>query len=165
MSRYAADVTTNNPRYLVIMMGTNDAAYGTDQAAVNLFISNYTTILNNCVSAGIIPVVVLIPPNTAATTAMATFYDNANAALVTLLGGYAIHVLADPRPALGQFRPGGPGGNLWDLQAAYNYDNTHMTHAGYAVLAGVVWAAVNASPFLNKDGGSQYAGQYRGILQ
>lgn len=150
LGRYASDVTANNPKYLVIMMGTNDAAYGTNQAAVDLFISNYTTILNSCVSAGILPVVVLIPPNSAATTAMATFYDNANSALVTLLNSYPAHVLIDPRSTLGQFRSGGTDGNLWDLQAAYNGDGTHFTQAGYAKVAELVWTGINTSEHLNK---------------
>lgn len=148
VSRYASDVTANNPRYLIIMMGTNDAAYGTGQAAVNLLVANYTTVLNNCASAGIIPVVILIPPNTYASTERSTFYDNANAAIVTLLGSYPDYVLVDPRPSMGQFRPGGAANNLWDIKPAYDGDGTHFTAAGYSALATVVWETLNASRYV-----------------
>jgi len=45
----------------------------------------------------------------------------------------------DPRPVIGQFRPGGPAGNLWDIRTEYDGDGIHHSAAGRYALANAIY--------------------------
>lgn len=64
----------------------------------------------------------------------ATFAE-VNGSVEPLVAGYFNDVAVDVDSYVGQFRAGGPAGNLWDQMAAYDADDLHYIVAGYGQFA------------------------------
>ena len=140
--RITADCINANPIFAVLQGGINDILGGGTQAQ---HITRWTTILNACQNAGIVPIVMLMwpAPQADVSTAQMTNVDAWNAALVTLTLSYPAAIVIDMHSGLGQYRADGPAGNLWDLQAAYKGGiGGHLNAAGYGVVASAIAAAV-----------------------
>lgn len=92
--------------------------------------------LDGCLANDIQPIVLLINPRNAYTTAQSQTRDQWNAALQTLAAGYPGAVVVDPGLVAGEFRPGGPPGNFWNIAKAYSAgDGLHFSPAGYQRIA------------------------------
>lgn len=140
-ARIAADAIALAPSAgIMINGGVNDIIGGVSEAT---FLSNWTAMLDACVVAGIPPVVLLMGPWSAGSEAQSTQRDSWNASLSSLAAGYQTAVVVSLSAALGQFRAGGPVGNLWDLVPAYSSDGLHLTSAGYTAMAQAVYDALN----------------------
>ena len=144
-ARFTTDAVNLKPRVVFIHCGVNDISTGLGDespgaivTAHNTFIASYTTMLNAAVANNIIPVVVLIAPWTAASSTKAALIDSWNADLVTLCASYPTAIVVDAKTYVGQFRVGGPAGNLWDQITAYDGGGAHYTPIGYTVLAQAV---------------------------
>jgi lysophospholipase L1-like esterase len=144
-ARFAADVVALKPRYALIQGGANDIALGGSEAT---YIAKITSMLDQCVAASIIPVVMTITPwgTSGATHEQMQATDTWAASLRTLLNAsYPTAILVDCANAIGQFHTGGDAGNLWDLQAAYDSgDHIHPNAAGNAVIAECIYNAIFA---------------------
>lgn len=140
-ARIAADLTALTPRWAVLDGGVNDLIAGT--VTQDTFLANWTTMLNACEAAAVIPIVLPILPWTNGTTEQMQTRDAWNAALETLVKSYPTALYASDAPTmLGLFRAAGDEGNLWDIQAAYDSDGVHLNAAGYAVLARAIVRAI-----------------------
>lgn len=140
-SRFQTDVVDRNPRYVILMAGTND---GLEAAAT--YVARIQGMVDSANAAGIVPVVLTIPPRTNANTALSQTYDAKNAGLATLTGR---HLLITNRATLGQTRAGGDAGNVWDLKPSYDADGVHCNTAGYAALAQRVSDVLLASEWVD----------------
>jgi len=155
-ARFAADVIDLKPRIAIINGGINDVNQSLSQAT---FIANWTSMLDACVSASIIPVVILMTPWSGGTTEQMQTRDAWNTALSSLISSsYPTAIVIDANSAIGQFRVGGDAGNLWDLQAIYSADGIHLTEAGNEVIATLIYDQIgnintyNSIPNLDKIG-------------
>lgn len=132
-ARFAADVVALKPKFALIEGGVNDIAAG--NVTKETFLANYTSMLNACASANIIPVVCKIFPWKSGTNLQMQTRDSWCADLKVIVNSYSKSVWVDLDPSLGIFRVGGDDGNLWDIQDAYNMDHLHFRLAGYAKAA------------------------------
>jgi len=139
-TRFAADVVAAAPKYALIEGGVNDVAYGVLTLATTL--TNYTTMLDACRTAGIIPIVLSILPWTAGTAEQSQDRDARNAAIRDLVLRYDGAVYVDAAPYVGQYRAGGDADNLWDILPGYTYDDTHYLPAGYVQIARAIADAI-----------------------
>jgi len=128
------------PKITVINGGINDIAGGVITKAT--FLSNWTSMLDKCVTANIFPICWGIMPWNAGTNVQMQTRDDWNASLKTLVESYtnirAKYINWDI--LLGQFRAGGDAGNLWDIiPSLKNVDNVHLNNAGYTIVANTVY--------------------------
>jgi lysophospholipase L1-like esterase len=140
-ARFTEDVIKLKPKFVVIDGGGNDIAQGKSRQE---FIGHWTSMLNACAANNIVPVVMLIPPFTSSTNVQAQTIDEWNNALKNLLVNYPASIKVDVREAIGQYRPGGDAGNLWDIKSQYNLDGVHLNEQGYTVVADLIVAAIKA---------------------
>ena len=143
----AADVTNRKPRFAVINGGVNNISGSVGD--VNTFTANWTTTLNSVTGAGIIPIVCLIGPWTGGTNGQMQTSDTYNTALTNLLASYPTAISVNPRTLLGVERGGGDPGNLWDINAAYLFQddgqNIHLNELGARKFAQAVLTAINVA--------------------
>jgi lysophospholipase L1-like esterase len=132
-ARFTADVVNLKPRIALLQAGTNDIAPGTPEAS---FLADWKKMLDSCQANGIKPVVLLINPRNVYTAAQSQTRDRWNEALRALAAGYPGAVVVDPGTVVGEFRPGGPPNNLWNIAKAYSAgDGIHFNPAGYQRIA------------------------------
>jgi lysophospholipase L1-like esterase len=130
-----AQLDAANVRLAVVIMGINDV---NTLGPMATFLANYATLLAYTAARNIHVVAVQMFP--------AQAYDNTkhanrvvwNAALAALVAQYSHAQTLNLDATLGLFRAGGPAGNLYDLQAAYNHDDYHLSVAGNSVFAAAV---------------------------
>lgn len=133
-ARFEKDVVQLKPCYAVIECGVNDLGAGN---TAEQFISNYKTMLELCRSNNIKPVIIRILPWTVGTNEQLQMRDNWNDQLSAFALNYnAVIVNADT--VLGQFRPGGSSGNLWNLKPEFTDDGIHLTIAGNTALSNYI---------------------------
>lgn len=144
--RFTADVIDLKPKIVVINGAVNDISGGVITEAT--FLTNYTTMLDACVTAGIVPVVCEMIPWNNGSNANMQKADGWMVSLKALVATYPTAVWVELVPTLGQFRAGGDEGNLWDIAAAYNEDNVHLNLAGYTKMAEVINAAIVAKGYV-----------------
>lgn len=136
-------LSASGARMIVCHFGTNDIAGGVITLAE--FLANYRTILDTCATMRAYCHVLAIYPYTAASNASMAIRDTWNTALAALVAQYPLAQFLDVRPVIGLFRAGGAAGNLWDLQAAYDEDGSHLSVAGQNALA--AWLALQPMPW------------------
>lgn len=156
VTRWDADVVANSPKYVFILIGVNDVSIGTTKS---VYLSNYTTLLDSCVTNSFIPVVIAMLPWTNGTNEQMQTMDDWNASLKTLVETYSTYVWVDVRSDMGQFREGGDVGNHWDYKTGYSTDGIHPNNTGYDYLATYIWAKVNASKWMDKPWIDSKSGQ------
>ena len=141
-ARIIPDCVALSPRFVLLEGGNNDLIAGLTAQST---ISAYTTMLNACQSAGILSVLLIIPPFRnygAATTAILTNRDLLNTSLANLAATYNA-IIVDPNPLIGAPTSDGPPGNFWALQSQYDSgDGIHLNSAGYARIAQAVAQAL-----------------------
>jgi len=96
-------------------------------------------------AAGITTVVLKILPWTNGTNSQMQTRDDWNASLAALAAGYSNAVLVDASSYVGQYRASGSGGNLWDIQTAYNQDGVHFNQTGHGQIALAIAEAIGSS--------------------
>lgn len=139
-SRFTTDVINLHPKLVIMEGGINDVVSST-----NSFYTNWQTMLAAAQSAGIKVAITTILPRTANSTPEATTVDTLNTWLLTLPSQYSNVIgVFDSELLLGQFRPGGTAGNLWDMRPAYvDTDGTHPTRLGYSQMARGIISAIS----------------------
>lgn len=107
--------------------GNNQKIQVTERSALVLTFGNAVGLVNEGPAASV----------SAVANDMSTI-DAWAAALQLCASSYPEAVVLDCRPYVGQFRPEGPAGNLWDYKPDCDADGLHMTVYGYgqAALAG-----------------------------
>ncbi len=138
-ARFANDIVALAPRMAVIEGGINDITRGGTQET---YIANWTTMLDACEAAGIIPVCLAIFPCSNLSNSQQRKRESWNAALRDLVAQYSSAVYVDVTPHVGQYRPGGDAGNLWDIIPEYAGDGTHYTPAGRTLIGQVIADAI-----------------------
>jgi lysophospholipase L1-like esterase len=134
--------------------GVNDIAQIADvedpvqvASARSTFLANWTNIF--AAQAAAVPsrylVALQIWPWTAGTNAEMLIRDDWNAALNDLAQSQPRVLCVNLDNVLGQNRPSGPPGNLWDLVPDYvGADGIHLTESGYAAAASALAEAEKA---------------------
>lgn len=143
-ARFNRDVVLIKPRLVVIDGGVNDIYEGVTKAT---FLEKYTSIFDTCVIEEIIPVVWKIMPWTNGSNARMQARDEWNSDLVDLFNSYAqdTWIIIDWDSDLGQFRPGGDPGNLWDIKPEYlalDGFGVHYNEDGNAKIAEVMYNTI-----------------------
>lgn len=141
-TKYNDYIKALKPKYLIVGSGVNDIAVGTVTKAD--YINAYTTLLDNCETDGILPIVCKIFPWTNGTNTQMQTRDDWMADLSALVATYSGAKFVNFDDAVGKFRVGGDAGNKWDIQTSPNYaaDGVHLNAAGYAVAAATLDAAI-----------------------
>jgi lysophospholipase L1-like esterase len=135
-SRFTTDVVNLRPRIVLVQAGASDILFGNGTLAGASFLANWKAMLDACQANGIKPLVLLIHPVNAFTAGQSQKRDQWNEALRALAAGYPGAVVVDPGPVVGEFRPGGPANNLWNIAKAYSAgDGLHCNPAGYQRIA------------------------------
>ena len=133
LARFQADVVDLAPENVVILAGVNDIALGVSESA---YLSNMEGMLDAAAAADIQSYVVKILPWSNGSTTQMQQLDSMNASLETLVAGYENATIIDVSEAVGQYRPGGPEGNLWDIQPDCGAgDGVHYNGTGHAAIA------------------------------
>lgn len=141
-ARFKKDVVWLNPTYVVLEGGVNDIAGSVTE---EVFIANWTAMLDACESAAIVPIILTILPWTNGTNGQLQTRDTWNAALVSLAADYSGAIVVDASSYVGQFRVGGDTENLWDIKGAYDADGTHYNSDGHAAIAQAIYDAMYPS--------------------
>jgi lysophospholipase L1-like esterase len=141
IGRAATDLFALHPKYALLEGGVNDIRTSLPSQGV---IANWISLLQMCKDSSIRPIMILILPWTNGTNAQNTSVDSINTVLLTLAPTYKA-IVVDARSAVGQFRSGGTGGNLWDIKPAYDADGIHFTGAGNTAIANVIELAMLAA--------------------
>lgn len=128
LARFDADVIAHTPALVVIGGGVNDF---NDLLSEATYLVNKTEMFNRCAAIGAQMLVEKIGPWTDADNATWDQIDIWNADLAALVAQYPMATLVDPMPYCGQFRAGGPAGNLRDTKTEYYAGGPHMTMEGY----------------------------------
>lgn len=146
-ARFVADVVALKPKMAIINGGVNDI-YGGLISKVT-FLSNYTSMLNACIAASIVPVVCKILPWTEGTNEQMIIRDEWMVDLQALVATYDGAVWVDFDVAMGKNRVGGSEDNLWDLKTNpdYDEDTVHPTLLGYAKMAETINNAIIAAKY------------------
>lgn len=131
-ARFDAHVVALSPANALINGGVNDIVLGGSKAT---FLANWTSMLNKCVAASIIPYVLLMLPWTNGNSAQNTARDEWNADLAALVATYPSAILVNADAAVGVFRSGGTPGNRWNIHPSINQDGVHFTESGYRTIA------------------------------
>ena len=139
--RMEQDVVGLSPRVVVTEGGVNDLAKGPDITKDQL-LGYWKNILDDAVSAGIDVVVIPILPCSDGSNDQMTIRDDWNKSLAKLVSEYQNADLADASEYVGKNRPGGPAGNLWDIQDECNADGLHFTPEGYRRIACAIYDKV-----------------------
>jgi hypothetical protein len=134
--RFTTDCVNLKPKVALINGGVNDISGGVISKAT--FLSNWTTILNACAANDIVAICLMIWPWTDGTNAQNQIRDDWNSALSSLIDTYTNTVKVDCTELLGQFRPGGDDGNLWDIKDEYDYDGVHIGLTGKQAVSALI---------------------------
>ena len=140
--RFTSDVVDLKPKLALINGGINDISSGSVNKTTML--SNYTTMLDACVTNNIVPVVCKITPWTGGTNEQMQDRDDRMSDLQTLVATYSGAVWCDFDESIGKFRSGGDSGNLWDYKSGYSNDNVHPNLTGYTAMAEVINLKIRA---------------------
>jgi lysophospholipase L1-like esterase len=134
-ARFANDVVGLSPKYALIEAGRVDISGGGISKAT--FLANQTSMLDACVAAGIIPIILQMTSWTNGTNVQMQTRDEWNGDMVTLVASYPRAILVDSEDRVGMFRVGGDPGNLWDIQTSPDYDDdgSHFTSLGHEQIA------------------------------
>jgi len=143
--RMDQDVVGLHPRVVVVEGGLNDIAHGPD-ITKDQFLAYWEGILNTAISAGIKVIVIPILPWSAGSYDMMMIRDNWNKSLLELVSKYPNADLVDASSYVGKCRPGGPEGNLWDIQDECNADGTHFTAEGHRRIACAIYDRIQYPP-------------------
>lgn len=145
-SRFSVDAVNLAPKIIYLMCGVNDIAGGTSQSAT---MAAVTSMLSAAQAAGIKVVHFAIAPWTNGTNVQMATRDSYNAQFAALDATYgAITVNLDS--TLGQNRPSGPVGNLWDILTAYSDGSgVHFNTAGYTALGTQAYSALASTGAYN----------------
>lgn len=134
--RVVADVIDLKPKVCVITCGINDAKVA---GAVPGYLGTMRAMIELCTGAGIVPIFLAVPWTNGTATERADL-DTMYAGVRAILAEHELATFVDARPVVGQTRPAGPEGNLWDIVPALTTDGSHYTVAGYAALARAILA-------------------------
>ena len=142
-NRFQTDALNAKPKFVITGGGWNDVWGGATQTQVH---NAWKKIFDADQAAGIPTLAVLMIPITDAGSAEHSKADTWNADLKNLAKSYPSVILVDTSTYIGQARPGGPAGNLWDTKPQYlSDDNTHPNPAGKERIAQAFYdALVNA---------------------
>jgi|GEM_PF-1368372 len=133
VTNFNTDVIGLKPKIIVLEGYVNDLTTKT-QAQM---IANYTTMLDSATGNGIIPVVMAILPWSNGSNAQMLDRDSRNIALRALVQSYPTAIWVDGGSYVGEYRPTGPSGNLWDISHSYQYlgDGIHFSNEGHRMIA------------------------------
>jgi len=164
-ARFDSDVLDLHPRLVIMEGGVNDIWH---VASESTFVASWAAMLDAATSRSIRIMALKILPWTHGNSSNMTERDAWNDTLDSLVAGKG--TLVDAGPYVGQFRAGGPPGNLWDIQPAFNCgDDTHYDSAGYgqiaSVLANHLNEALDADVFAVRIGAAPQAGDTVGDLR
>jgi lysophospholipase L1-like esterase len=132
-TRMTADLPEIQPVFALLNGGNNDG--GATSATI---ISRWDNMLAACVAGGAIPIIVPILPSSAKDNGIMTVFDTVNAHLASVASTYGAIYCGSVFAAVGEFRSGGPTGNLWNIQAIYQYDTNHYNTLGNGAIADAI---------------------------
>lgn len=143
LSRFQTDVVDLSPKNLVLLAGVNDIALGVSEST---YLSNMQGMLDAAAVADINTYVFKILPWSNGTATQMQKLESMNASLETLAAGYDNVTIVDANAAVGQYRPGGPDGNLWDIKPDCGAgDGVHFNGTGHGAIAAALWDAIGAN--------------------
>jgi lysophospholipase L1-like esterase len=130
-ARFTSDVVNLKPRIALIGAGSTDILRG-PAIPLTTYLARWRSMLDACQANGIKPLVILSHPSaTRYTAAQSRLRDEWNGALRELVKGYPHAVVIDISPYVGEPRPSGPAGNLWNTQRRYlSPDGVRFNDAG-----------------------------------
>lgn len=133
VNRFVSDVVNTKPAVVVIEGGVNDVFDG--DVTKETFLNNWKTMFDAAQANNINVLALKILPWTEGSNSQEQTTDDWNNALASLATNYPNVIVIDTSSYIGQFRPGGDSGNLWDIQPVYDSDTVHFTAAGNAQIA------------------------------
>lgn len=137
--RIGTVIALRKARYILIMEGTNDVTF---LRPVAESIGNLRSMLNQCLSYGLLPVLATIVPRRDAKWAVESYriiHNELNASIRRLAAEVSVP-LADMDKAFADYVPGGP-------EALLSEDLKHPNETGYQVMAKTWAAVIEALPF------------------
>lgn len=143
-ARFVADLVNLRPRLAIIEGGINDMGSYVPVTSKATYLANWTAMLAAAQASTSVEriVAMAILPWTNGSAAQHRIVDDWTASLAELVAGYSKAVLVDASDCVGQNRPSGDAGNLWDIKDGCSYDGVHFTAAGHAQIARAIAIAL-----------------------
>ena len=139
--RFLADAVALSPHIIVADGGINDIGLG---LSFESFMSNWKFMLDETKSRNIVLLAQAILSCSKCNEEQMLLRDQWNLALKNLVGQYPNAAMMDASEYIGQFRPTGPEGNLWDVKQTYDSeDGVHFNKYGNQAIAFAIAAQLN----------------------
>lgn len=132
-NRFYADVLQKHPDCAVIEGGVNNLGQGNTAAYTFPYLQDE---IDNCISAGITPIVLLVLPNNGLTQSQNEQCNAYNQMIIDYHAENPNFILVDCREALGTYANG-----VWTIDAQYHSDGVHLTESGNTVVAQAIYDA------------------------
>jgi len=132
-ARVNSDAWAYKPNYLFILGGTNDVGHGISQATT---ITNLRYIIANTKAHHIVPVILLVPPNSY--SSMNSTIDALNTQIVYLANSYRVLAIDIHTPL---------SNSSGAIEAKYTSDGLHLSSAGVAVVATTIYNRIHRLGF------------------
>ncbi len=154
VSRFERDVLNINPKMVVVSIGFNDIALGTSKANYMSWRRHILNVTENAANIQKV-VILLLTPWTEGGTGRNITKDDRNQSVTELAAEYSKTVVVDAAPYIGveYTWANAVSGNLWYLDAAYDYgDGVHLTTSGNRRVAQAIYdTLVSGNVTLNNN--------------
>jgi lysophospholipase L1-like esterase len=140
---FEENILQTQPWLIIANGGINNIATANDKES---FLTDWKSILDTAKRYDTHIIVILVMPWTNGTYNKQLQREDYNKALRQLVDTYDNAMSIDVSTQVGQNRPGGKTGNLWDIQKRFQVDGTHFTNAGYHQIAKVLADAIIIQP-------------------
>lgn len=133
----------SRPKFILMNGGINDIIIS-GETDNDVLLVDFNLIVDYLNDSGLHVIYMSLMPANGATNTQAAQIDALNALLETSMSTRD-GIFVDLVPTVGLFRAGGDVGNLWDIQAAYTSDGTHLTVAGATAVAAKIYSDFSAT--------------------
>ncbi len=140
---FEENIVETNPWLIIANGGLNNIAVENDKQS---FLTDWKSILETAKKNNIKIIILLVTPWTNGTNNKQLQREDFNNALRNLVAVYDNAMAVDVSKRIGEYRPSGTKGNLWNIKKSLQVDGVHFTNAGYHEIANMLADAIAIKP-------------------